>query len=533
MITLTEEQKEIVKALGEVNTLLINAFAGTGKTTTLKELTERYPNYRFLYLAFNRSIAQEARRKFPKNTEVYTTHGFAFKYVKYALDMKKLRSSEYRAREIMDILTMPDWDMANLVLSLFNAFCFSGYTELNEHFAKSVIAKDAFLLFSYRQLSRELGGLEVSFVVKKVKDLWDMMERQEILMTHNFYLKYFHINMEKFAPYFKNKYDVVLLDEAQDTNEVTLEIVRSFPCKKVIVGDRHQQIYGFRKSLNAMEKFEADKTLYLSISFRITNNVASNATNILRILKGETKEIKATKESTQNASGSLAVITRTNASLIRELHTYYIQGDIEKCTTVRSPEDIFRLPLSVYYFNIYTTTKSQDIKQLIKEKWILQFESMEELEEYANSIADVELTSAIKLTKENFPLPILYEEAVKIYQNPKAEVFLTTAHTSKGLEWDRVRLTSDFPDLIDLIAGEYPNLNEFRYRLKTGDERAVSIGEEINLYYVAMTRAKNILTDYTPNEWLCYAPENEVDIAIQRRHREKQEEGRTGRFKEI
>ena len=45
---------------------------------------------------------------------------------------------------------------------------------------------------------------------------------------------------------------------------------------------------------------------------------------------------------------------------------------------------------------------------------------------------------------------------------------------------------------------------------------AVSVAEEINLYYVAITRAKNTLVDNTPNEWLCFATEKEVNEEIKR-----------------
>ena len=62
------EQIEIIKAsqelrLGQV--MKIDACAGSGKTTTLLAVTNANPQKRFLYLAFNRSIADKANQVFP------------------------------------------------------------------------------------------------------------------------------------------------------------------------------------------------------------------------------------------------------------------------------------------------------------------------------------------------------------------------------------------------------------------------------------------------------------------------------------
>ena len=51
---------------------------GTGKTTTLVKYAEQRPHIRFLYVAFNKSVACEAERRFPKNVECKTVHSLAF-----------------------------------------------------------------------------------------------------------------------------------------------------------------------------------------------------------------------------------------------------------------------------------------------------------------------------------------------------------------------------------------------------------------------------------------------------------------------
>ena len=79
-IRYTDEQMDIINAVARYNSIKIFALAGTGKTTVLKGIADHYPDMKMLYIAFNHSIAEEAKKKFPANVDVYTTHGLAFKY---------------------------------------------------------------------------------------------------------------------------------------------------------------------------------------------------------------------------------------------------------------------------------------------------------------------------------------------------------------------------------------------------------------------------------------------------------------------
>ena len=47
--------------------LAIRAFAGTGKTTTLKEFALKNKDKKILYVAYNKETASQARKSFPSN----------------------------------------------------------------------------------------------------------------------------------------------------------------------------------------------------------------------------------------------------------------------------------------------------------------------------------------------------------------------------------------------------------------------------------------------------------------------------------
>jgi len=62
---LTPEQIEIINyEMKDGESILIRAYAGAAKTTTLVEYAKARPNLNFIYLAFNKSVAEEAKAKF-------------------------------------------------------------------------------------------------------------------------------------------------------------------------------------------------------------------------------------------------------------------------------------------------------------------------------------------------------------------------------------------------------------------------------------------------------------------------------------
>ena len=73
----------------------------------------------------------------------------------------------------------------------------------------------------------------------------------------------------------------------------------------------------------------------------------------------------------------------------------------------------------------------------------------------------------------------------------ESNLLLSTIHSSKGLEYERVFL-------LDMIDGVLPGSSEDKQQKKKAKEQAKEeFEEERRLYYVAMTRAKNELNIFT------------------------------------
>jgi DNA helicase-2/ATP-dependent DNA helicase PcrA len=84
MIKDTEEQIAIYNEVENSDTnIVIRARAGSGKTTTLVNLSKRLPKGKSItFLAFNKHIQLELKSKLPSNIFVYTSHGLGYSAIK-------------------------------------------------------------------------------------------------------------------------------------------------------------------------------------------------------------------------------------------------------------------------------------------------------------------------------------------------------------------------------------------------------------------------------------------------------------------
>jgi len=485
---LTIEQQEILNAVKNNEKIIkIVAFAGTGKTFTLEQIALNNPNKTILLLAYNKSIENEAKKRFPKNVLVKTTHSYAYGNVvrKYGYTV---RQTNYKATEIIELFGLKDinytYDFAQSVLFIFELYCNSAAEHIS-HFSSK-------------------GNTEV---IEYARKLFEKMERGEIKITHSFYLKKFQLDLLRGEAYIK-RYDIALLDEAQDTNDVTLSIFYLLnSTQKVVVGDRHQQIYSFRGSINAMSKIKAS-IYYLTKSFRFNQEIAFKATKFLQFFKIEKKHLigAGTDINVKNK----AIITRTNAKLIGVMKNLISEKKTFKI--IRESYSIFGLILNL--------KKLYGNKELDEGyKYLYAFKKQAKEERFRDDILsyifnivegqDIELETAIKTIRQTEDIYNIYGMAKQYYcdKNLIPDYYLSTAHTSKGLEWDKVILESDFPCYKKIvehyrhISPHILSLKEDFYSDFAKDMQAGKVKQEIidelNLYYVAVTRAKIELEDRT------------------------------------
>lgn len=473
---ITQEQEKIISSFPSGKNIGVQAFAGTGKSWTLGEGAKTYKDLRMAYLVFNKSMAKEAKQKMPrKNVSVHTGHGFAIALLKKhfpEMSFEKLRG-DYNAIEIIDILNLPggEYERANNASTVFSLFCNSWVGKFDP---------DLMHLEAIRQRNTEamrISPKTLECACHDAKKIFLAIKKNEISLTHSFYIKHFALSG------IANKYktDLVLVDESQDSNGVMLGIFNQIAAPKIYVGDSHQQIYNFRGSQNAMEY--ADKLYYLSTTFRYSPEIAKLANNLLGTYKLE--KVLITSKAQNGPTQTVAFVSRNNSQIIKAIQEH--EDARKEYRTVRNPKEIFALAEAILAFrkNEFLETKFAYLKK---------FKDMDELEDYAESLNDIELQGAIAIVKQlGGKIYKLKSEAYKRFKSKEpCFKYLCTAHTSKGLEWDRVELANDFPK-IDALFKKYgfSSIEEYLSALQKKALPALFVADEINLLYVAITRAKN------------------------------------------
>lgn len=497
MVKITEEQEKIINFQGNC---IVKAFAGTGKTTTLLEKSKRLSG-KALYLAFNRSVVEEAKQKFPKHVTPLTVHALARRSLhnnpKYERFVRSI-SSDGRSLnyfKLSEILGVSE-PFAHLVVEVFKEFChsdkdFHEFKKSSELLIYNEDIRKFLLWFTDGNMRKAYEILKEA--TDKIDKVWELFFNGTFQMTHDVYLKLFQLSMDDF-PYLFESYDYVLLDEAQDTNPVTLSIFNRFKSQKIVVGDEHQKIYGFRKAIDGLKEFKFEE-LYLTTSFRFGSNISRKASEILRKYKGEYREIYGAGPKAPD--NKTAFLTRTNSKLMQLIDMF------DDFKLSRKPDDIFREAINIY--NFLANAQKVGIYKYM--------ETIEDIERYIELTNDKEVKMALEVYRKYGERIFDLKNKAQKRNNSNSNVVLSTIHSAKGLEWDNVVICDDVDDpenvIREFISSRRKNLgrqdvislwlNEYLPK-KDKDYEVASIAEEINLYYVAVTRAKRnlYLETYNP-----------------------------------
>lgn len=461
---LTEEQDAIVQSDAEL--LKVNAFAGTGKTSTLVEYANARPKKRMLYLAFNKAIQVEAQGRFPSNVRSVTSHALAYR--DHGSKYQNKLTPNLKANQIAQALDLVG------KYEMQPHFALLAGQHINATLVRFFASKDACVTEAHVNMPPSMNAnahYDAALISALTQKLWEKMQSindPEVGMLHDGYLKLYQLSNPKL------NYDHILFDESQDANPCTLDFVSKQDSHKVFVGDAHQSIYLFRGAVNAMQEIESTQELALTGSFRFGKFIAETANTILYHMKGESRRIRGLGAQDELApvqrTSPHAIICRSNATVFDEAVVSMSLG--RKVAFVGGPGS-------------YTFDKVGDAYKLstgevgsIRDPYIRSFGTMENLEAFAETTDDRELKSLSRVVKKyGREIPMLIK-AIKnsCVEQDKANVTLTTAHKSKGLEWDQVRLTDDYVELLNK-QGNIQASTEVR-------------ADELNILYVAATRAK-------------------------------------------
>ena len=458
---LTDEQCQAINLAISGQNLKIEAYAGAGKTSTLAAVSSAMPERGGLYIAFNRSIADEAARKFPDHVDCRTAHSLAFRAVGYQYKnrLQSRLTGGYLATEYLNITNanfiynaVTVAAFGNLVLDTINRFCQSVDGEINEHNLPW-----RHLLMIDDKNTRTAVAKEVVAFAKKT---WKLMinVKKNIPVGHDLYLKLWSLSQPAI-----NK-DFILFDEAQDASPVMLDIVKNQDAQQIYVGDRYQQIYSFRGAVNAMQTIETANNCAISQSFRFGQPIANFANSILNNNLSAGVNIRGF-DKIHSQLTSLphpeAILCRTNGNLIDTLIKHL--GQNKRVAVAGGCGEIISLLRAAQ--ELQETGKTNHSALMLFNNW-------QDVVDFSTTDVGADLALLVKLIDQFSPerLITMLEKTNRIQEN-QADLVLSTVHKAKGREWASVRLENDF---------FHPDSKRYS-------------DEETNLLYVAVTRAQKIL----------------------------------------
>jgi hypothetical protein len=130
----SDEQREIINA-SDINNVIVDAVAGSGKTTTILHLALARPERRSLLLTYNARLKQETREKCVSlqitNLEVHSYHSFCVKYINRecytdAAIRRHLTDSAFEHIQGYDQVIIDEaQDMTPLYFKIANSICFN------------------------------------------------------------------------------------------------------------------------------------------------------------------------------------------------------------------------------------------------------------------------------------------------------------------------------------------------------------------------------------------------------------------------
>ncbi|XP_068045450.1 F-box DNA helicase 1 [Anomalospiza imberbis] len=493
-VKLTHEQQRILSHKIEPGqTVKIMAFAGTGKTSTLVKYAEKFSELKFLYLAFNKAVAEKGKKVFPRNVTCKTFHSLAFGSIgRHYKEKGKLNFSKLSVYSVSFLLRNREGQSLfvrgkTVSQTLENFFSSSDEEICEEH--TPVWFKNTH--GQMQLVSRE----EKRINVEEAKEIWHNMKKldgdaqKKYKMTCDGYLKLWQLSKPQLSGY-----DAIFVDEAQDCTPAIVDIVQSQKCGKILVGDPHQQIYTFRGAVNTLYLVPHTHMYYLTQSFRFGPEIAYVGSTILDVCKGiRSKTLVGGKQKGNvrgGREGKVALLSRSNWNVFEDAVEFSGRDPPAKIHIIGGLE---RFGLGRIY-DIWKLSLPADVRKnsnlLVEDPFIKKWEESQglvALKEYAARVDDRDLEGKISIVekyRERIPGLVERIQGSHVSQESLADFLIGTVHQAKGLEFDTVCIADDFVQ-IPSVSGA------FLRRMNIALDRTPQ--DEWNLLYVAVTRAKKCL----------------------------------------
>ena len=401
----------------------IKSVAGSGKTTTLLDLAKIHKKKRILYLAFNKNLISEIQGKL-KTQNITNMVPRTFDSLMRSIyieqkgnpeQMDDLRPNTIHLK--INWFQGKNWRVKKQCIDYLTKFCRQVGSNTIEEFSMERFGKPMPLM----------------------KMMWDKVISSYIV-TFDTIRKQVQINHWA-RDYIKRNYDMIFIDEAQDFDDLMLDVLlKDTDIPKIFVGDPMQAIYQWRGSINAFNKLPIE-TLFME--FYSTFRIGNPACDKIRNMFDNCWMISKSKQDTHFDKNFET--TESYVYLFRSWRYLLLKAQEENDVYIYGYDDKERMMISLHA-RLMKFALSDEEKQDMED----------DLPNFLLSYTAFELKELLRKVRSN------------IVPKNNAKCLMYTIHSYKGCEHNNVKLCEDITE------------------------------EEQNLLYVALTRAKNKI-DYDNN----------------------------------
>ena len=472
---------------------VINAKAGSGKTTTLVEAMKLIPSKeKVLFVAFNKSIEQELSSRLTDypNVEVRTYHSLGYALLRNNLGVQnKVRINEYKYTTFIN----------NNIYTLMPNAAALGKDKIRtlKNNLKQIVD---FARFNLAETPKEIKEIckkyDITLVANEPDIVplilnWGSNQINEIDYTDMIWLC-----IERNIKTRTYKYDYIFIDEAQDSSIMQQALIKK--CFKrgsrfVAIGDEFQCINAFAGAdQDAFKKMQSEPNtilLDLPITYRCPKQVVEFAKHITGV-NIEVPETAIDGEinidvNPYDPKDNDMVLCRNTAHLVK-LYMKYNRINKKSYLKGRNIGDTFKTLLLQVRQDYLSRDMMRDgvfprlyerLFEMINKEISLTGMAYEDVVNTRSIMDFIDTIKALEALSEGliWKDDLIRKIEVIFTDNDKDGVCLSTIHKAKGLEADNVFILC--PSLIPSKAAK----------------KDWEIAAEANLEYVAVTRARKSL----------------------------------------
>lgn len=454
----------------------VEAVAGASKTTTIIEgmwrVREKAPDTSVLFLAFNKSIANELAEKVPEGVRATTLHSYGLGCIRNA-NGGKCEIVKDKADLILIDLIPGDTAEAKAMRATTSKLLSlaKGYLADNEQQILAIADHHAI-----EGADEQIAGL-VMRAMAACKSSAQVDFDDMIWLPHAL-----NIPGEPF--------DLVLVDEAQDLNAAQIDLVRRalkpHTGRMLAVGDRRQAIYGFRGADSAaVEKIISSfacATMPLSITYRCPEAIVQIAQRIVPQIKaapgaprGSVDTMVPSDAIQTVAEDGDMVLCRTNAPLVSHCLGLIRQGRKATIQGRDIGKGLIALIKKLRASNVANLENKLDAWRDREATRILRRAKTEHAADRMIEAIDDKVATITAFLDGAATVTEVIDRIQRVFNDGSGGVKFSSVHRAKGLEADTVWILEPekMPHPMATQGWEWE--------------------QEMNIAYVAVTRAKTTL----------------------------------------